>query len=77
MHGMQVRIGLTLALSLLAALAGLYLSGYITLLLLRLVASLFHEPPNRHLRDVAADRHSRSAALIVGLNRRKASFPGG
>lgn len=36
MQGMQVRIGPTLALSLLTALAGLYLSGYITLLLLKL-----------------------------------------
>lgn len=36
MHGMKVRIGLALAALLLAALAGLYLSGYVTLMLLKL-----------------------------------------
>ncbi len=36
MNGMKVRIGLALALLLLAAFAGLYLSGYVTLLLLKL-----------------------------------------
>lgn len=36
MHGIQVRLGLTLASLLLAAIAGLYLSGYFTLVLLEL-----------------------------------------
>jgi type IV secretion system protein VirD4 len=40
MHGMKIRIGLALALLLLAALAGLYLSGFITLTLLKLDAPL-------------------------------------
>lgn len=40
MHGMKVRIGLASGLLLLAALAGLYLSGFVTLTLLKLDAPL-------------------------------------